>query len=241
MNTHAYLDHSMAVLRARLKTPTAASFTDGGASASPFVTISREACAGATTVGEALMPLLNKTFPEEGQEWAFFDKNLLTHALTSQNLEERLAQYLPEDRVSEIQSAIGELTGLHPSIWQLERQVAEAILQLAHMGRVVFAGRGAHIITRSLPGGFHVRLVAPLQARIERMMSLQHCDSDKAESLVVKMDTARRRHLQSHFDTDIDDAHTYDLVINTGRVAAEDAARLIVDGLALKAARMARH
>ena len=235
MNTHAYLDHSVAVLKTRLAGSAAGSAYIPSVTA-PFVTISREAYAGATTVGEALMPMLNKAFEEDGQEWAFFDKNLLAYALSSRNFEEGLAQFLPEDSISEIRATIGELMGLHPSLWQLEHQVAEVILQLAHVGHVVFAGRGAHVITRALPGGLHVRLVAPLETRVRRMMSIEGCDASTAESMVTKMDAARRRHLQASFDCDIDDAHTYDLVINTGRVSSGTAAGLIVEALRNKVA-----
>jgi len=233
---HPYLEHSLAVLQARLMTPSAEIRIAPAVGTQPFVTLSREVCAGATTVGQLLMPMLNRAFGEDGQGWVLLDRNLLAHALTRQNLEERLAEYLPEDRISEIRGMIGELMGLHPSLWQLEHQVAEVILQMAHVGRVLFVGRGAHIITQSLPGGFHVRLVAPLEIRIQRMMSQQGCDASTAEALIHKTALARRRHLQSHFNKDIEDPHTYDLVINTGRISAASAAHLVIEGLRRKLA-----
>lgn len=233
---HPYLEHSLAVLQARLKTPTAECQIAPTVGTQPFVTISREVCAGATTVSELLMPMLNRAFGKDGQGWVLLDKNLLVHALTRQNVEERLAKYLPEDRISEIKGVIGELMGLHPSLWQLEHQVAEVILQLAHVGRVLFVGRAAHIITQSLPGGFHVRLVAPLEIRVRRMMDLQNCGASTAVSLIQKTDLARRRYMQANFDQDIDDPHTYDLVINTGRTPAASAAHLVIEGLRRKLA-----
>jgi len=231
---HPYLEHSLAVLQARLMTPTPEVQVAPKAGVHPFVTFSREVCAGATTVSLLLMPMLNKAFGEEGQGWVLLDKNLLAHALTRQNLEERLADYLPEDRISEIRGAIGELMGLHPSLWQLEHQVAEMILQLAHVGRVLFVGRGAHVITQSVPGGFHVRLVAPLETRIRRLMDMENCSAAAAEAAIQKTDLARRRHLQSHFEQDIDDPHSYDLVINTGRISAAAAAHLVIEGMRSK-------
>jgi len=228
---HPYLEHSLAVLQARLMSPAAETQVAPLVGTHPFVTISREVCAGATTVSQLLMPMLNRAFGEEGQAWVLLDRNLLTHALTRQNLEERLAEYLPEDRISEIRGVIGELMGLHPSLWQLEHQVAEMILQLAHVGRVLFVGRGADLITQSVPGGFHVRLVAPLETRIRRLMDLQNCDASAAQTLVQKTDLARRRHLQANFGQEIDDPHSYDLVINTGRISATAAAQLIIEGM----------
>ncbi|MFA5057142.1 MAG: cytidylate kinase family protein, partial [Opitutaceae bacterium] len=142
-----------------------------------------------------------------------------------------LADYLPEDKISETKSVIGELMGMHPSIWQLEHQVAEAILQLAHVGRVVLAGRAAYLITQSLPGGFHVKLVAPLETRIPRMMALLGCDAAAAAAHIRKTDRARRRYVKTRFGRDIDDTHLYDLVINTERISPASAASLIVAAL----------
>lgn len=232
MSTHAYLDQGLAILQARLSTPPFPAESEPRTPPiHPFVTISRECCAGASSLGRKLLPLLDNEIGQDGQSWMFLDKDLITFALTQHRLPERLAEFLPEDRISETKSLIGELLGLHPSLWELEHQVAEAILQLAHVGRVVFAGRAAHLITSSLPGGFHVRLVASLESRTKRMMALQHCGEDDAIQAIARTDAARRRHVQTHFDRDIDDPHTYDLVINTDRVALATAAHLVVQAL----------
>ncbi len=225
-----YLERGLSVLEARLQAPqpSQSPFPGGG---QPFVTLGRETGAGATTVGQLLVPLLDQAFGAEGQNWVFLDKNLLAHALARVNLPERLAHHLPEDKVSEIKAIIGELLGLHPSLWDLEQRVAEAILQLAHMGRVVIAGRAAYLITKSLPGGFHVKLVAPLEVRTERIMKLLDCTEAAAEAHIRKTDLARRRYLRTRFGRDIDDAQLFDLVINTGRMAPDTVAQIIVQAM----------
>jgi cytidylate kinase len=197
----------------------------------PFITLGRETGAGATTTGLALVPLLDQAFKEQGQGWVFLDKNLLAHALATHNLPERLVQHLPEDKVSEIKAVVGELVGLHPSLWELEHKVAEAILQLANVGRVVIAGRAAYLITQSLPGGFHVKLVASADVRIERMMRLLNCDAGAATAHIRKTDRARRRFVRTRFERDPDDPHLYDLVINTDRMSPGAVAHLILEGL----------
>src|SRR5271169_6211219 len=61
---HPYLEHSLAILQARLMSPAAEAQVAPLAGTRPFVTISREVCAGATTVSQLLMPMLNRTFGE---------------------------------------------------------------------------------------------------------------------------------------------------------------------------------
>jgi len=177
------------------------------------------------------VPLLDQAFREQGQGWVFLDKNLLAHALATHHLPERLAQHLPEDKISEFKAMIGELVGLHPSLWELEHKVAEAILQLAHVGRVIIAGRAAYLITRSLPGGFHVKLVASAEVRIERMVRLLNFDAAAAAAHIQNTDRPRRRFVRTRFGRDPDDVHLYDLVINTDRMTPGAVAHIILEGL----------
>src|ERR1039457_7429699 len=79
MHADPYLEHSLAVLQPRLKSPMGTTHFASKAVTFPFLTISREVCAGATTIGQLLMPMLNRAFGEEGQGWVFLDRNLLAH------------------------------------------------------------------------------------------------------------------------------------------------------------------
>ena len=231
MPQHAYLEQGLSVLEARLKIPQPLGQIGRALEARPFITLGHETGAGATTIGQLLVPLLDQSLGEKGQGWIFLDKNLLAYALAKHNLPERLAAHLPEDKVSEIKAMIGEWLGLHPSLWDLEHKVAAVILQLAHVGRVVIAGRAAYLITRSLPGGFHVKLVASPEVRAQRMMKLLNCDAVAAAAHNRETDLARHRYVKARFGRDIDDPHLYDLVINTDRMSPAAVARLIIDAL----------
>ena len=231
MPQHAYLEQGLSVLEARLKIPQPLGQIGRALEARPFITLGHETGAGATTIGQLLVPLLDQSLGEKGQGWIFLDKNLLAYALAKHNLPERLAAHLPEDKVSEIKAMIGEWLGLHPSLWDLEHKVAAVILQLAHVGRVVIAGRAAYLITRSLPGGFHVKLVASPEVRAQRMMKLLNCDAVAAAAHNRETDLARHRYVKARFGRDIDDPHLYDLVINTDRMSPAAVTRLIIDAL----------
>ncbi len=230
MSQHLHIETGLSVLEARLRT-TREIQARRSAAARPFVTFGHETAAGASTVGRQLVSLLDQSFHEEGHGWIFFDKNLLAHVLASHHLPDRLADFLPEDKVSEIRSVIGELMGLHPSLWELEQKVSEAVMQLACLGHVVIAGRAAYLITRSLPGGYHVRLTASPEVRIERVRQLLHCDAAAAAAHIRETDQARRRFVRTRFGKDVDDPHLYDLVVNTDRMTPMAVARLVAEAL----------
>ncbi|MBA4135944.1 MAG: hypothetical protein C0518_01355 [Opitutus sp.] len=227
MTAHTYLEHGLSVLQARLRTPMSPVASGAVPEIHPFVTLSRETGAGATTLGRELIPLLDRELSPPGHSWVFLDRDLLTRALTQHQLPAQLADYLPEDRISEIRAGIGELVGLHPSLWQLEQKVSEAIVQLAHVGHVVFAGRASHLVTRHLAGGLHVRLIASRDTRIDRVATVLGCGRAQAAAHLDATDDARRRFVRANFDTDIDDPHLYDLVLNTDHLSAAAAARVV--------------
>ncbi len=231
MVPHTYLEQGLSVLHARLRTPPTDRRPDRQAEVRPFLTLSRETGAGATTLGRELLPRLDREFPVPGHPWVLLDRDLLAHALTHHQLPTSLANYLPEDRISEIQAAIGELVGLHPSLWQLEQKVAEAILQLAHVGQVILVGRAAHLITGDLPAGLHVRLVASTETRTARVAAALGSDPEQAAAHLAKTDDARRRFVRKHFNREIDDPTSYDLIVNTDRVSAPAAASIVVAAL----------
>lgn len=231
MTTHPYLQHGLTILHARMKSPEHHIPTAPLAAVQPFLTISRETCAGATTLGQHLLPLLEEHFSGDGRSWMFLDKDLLNQALSLHHLPEHLADYLPEDRLPEIKGLIGELVGLHPPLWELEHRVAEAIHRFAQLGHVIISGRAAHLITHDLPGGFHLRLVAPFEARIQRAQRMQQCDRATAEAYLRESDSARQRHVQTRFGKDINDPHTYDMVLNTERLPAATAAQLVLHAM----------
>jgi cytidylate kinase len=231
MIPHTYLDHGITILHTKLGSTENPQGRSIRPKQRPFLTISREACAGASTLGRHLLPLLDREMGEEGRSWMFLEKDLLTHALANGHLPKHLAKFLPEDRLPEIKGLIGEIVGLHPPLWEMEKRVAEAIHQIALLGGVIFSGRAAHLVTQDLPGGFHVRLVASLPTRIKRLQEEQNCDAAAAAKTLQESDSARRRYIQSHFERDINDPYSYDLVINTDHVAPATAAQMIFLGL----------
>lgn len=196
-------------------------------STGPFVTISRQTGAGGITIGEKLVAYLWENDKGAVCPWTIFDKTLVDHVLKEHQLPEKISEYMPESKVSQMDDIMEELFGLHPSEWTLIHKTSETILNLAQMGNVILVGRGAHIITKKLPNGFHVRLIASIEKRIEHLQEYYKLDRKHAIKLMEKEDKGRCDYVKEHFDKNIDDPLAYDLVINTDRLSYDQAAKLI--------------
>ena len=195
------------------------------------VTISRQTGSGAHSVAEELAACLQSHTQKDARPWTVFDRNLVEKVLEDHNLPQRLARFMPEDKVSEIADTMDELFGLHPPSWTLVRQTTDTILHLVELGNVILIGRGATVITGKLDHVFHVRLVGSLEKRVAHVQELYRLGKEAALDLIRRQDRGRKRYLRTHFNSDIDDPLLYHLVINTDVVPYEKAGRLIADAM----------
>jgi cytidylate kinase len=195
------------------------------------ITISRETGSGAHVVAQELVPRLQARALPGSSPWAVFDRNLVDRVLKDHELPDRLAEFMPEDKVSGIADTIDELFGLHPSAWTLLRKTADTILRLAALGNVILIGRGANILTAKLEHAFHVRLVGSVERRVEYIQEHQHLGREAAAEYVRVEDLGRRRYVKKYYGADIDDPLLYHLVINTDRVPYAEAARMIAEAV----------
>jgi cytidylate kinase len=195
------------------------------------VTISRQAGCGARVVAELLTARLHAHPAENPVPWTIYDRNLMEKVLEEHQLPKYLADFLPEDRISALEDMLSDIFGLHPPQETIVKQTAETILGLAELGGAILIGRAGNIITAKLPHVLQVRLVAPLEQRIARVTQDQGLTPAEARDFCLREGQGRERYLKKYFNADINDPLRYHLVINTGLVSYDLAARLIESAL----------
>lgn len=206
----------------------------GAAAHPPFITLSRQAGAGAETIAHLLADRLNASSPKESQPWMVFDKNLISKMLEDQNLPQAIAELIHEDKDTTVKALVGELLGLNPSMWTLFHHTSDTVLKLARLGRCIIVGRGGSIITAKLKGGVHARLVAPESVRLGHLRSYFGLDEKEAVKFMHEHDAGRRRYIKTNFDRDIEDPLLYHAVLNTGLLGFGETADVLAAMLAPK-------
>ena len=169
--------------------------------------------------------------PAEACPWTVFDRNLIDKVLEDHGLPAYLAKFLPEDRVSELSDLIADVFGVHPSSKTVVQKTVETVRKLAQAGNVILIGRGATVVTARMPRVLHVRIVAPLEQRIEHCIEAYQMKRAEARKFCPTEDRARRRYLKKYFGVDANDPLQYHLIINTGQVSYAEAARIIGDAV----------
>jgi cytidylate kinase len=225
MTTGADLSKCLAFIGCQIHPPGTAGH-HGHGRAHPALTIARQTGCGAMNIAQRVAEFLQVHDPAPCH-WTVFSRNLVAKMLEEHNLPEELARFIPEAHISQARDVVEELLGLHPPSETLVRQISETVVHLAGLGHVILVGRAANIITQHMKNVFHVRLVAPLENRVDQVVSNSNLTRQAALDFIHREDAARKRYLREFFNKDPDDALLYDLVVNTARFSPEGAAKLI--------------
>jgi hypothetical protein len=195
----------------------------------PAITISYQTGSGAHETARCLAGILQAREPKGSSPWTVFDRQLVEKVLEENHLPKSLARLLTEERRSYIRDVMEELVGLRPPSWVVEPLVAESVLHLADAGHVILVGRGASVITARMPNVFHVRLIASLAGRTQRVQKQENLSPKEAAKFVTSSDRGRGRYVQAYFHGRLDNELLYHLVLNTDLIPPSEAAELIAD------------
>jgi cytidylate kinase len=118
--------------------------------------------------------------------------------------------------------------------WQVQRRkfllfLQSVIYDFAAKGNTVIVGRGGQVLLKNLPGILHVRIIAPFDIRVKRMMEREKGEESLAREILRRSDSDSAGFLHSFFDADWNDQNLYDLVINTQKLSESTAANWIVE------------
>ena len=105
--------------------------------------------------------------------------------------------------------------------------IEQVIRAAADRGDVVIVGRGAQVILADRPDTLHVRVVAPLLFRCQRIAAREGVGLAEARELVRRVDRDRARYLRQYYQVDWGDSTLYHLTLNPSRTGTDLAARLI--------------
>lgn len=193
-----------------------------------FITISREYGCGGYEIADALTGFLN-----EGRslkpEWAAYDRSVLEKISEDMGMSKELADTLTSSSRKQVTSFFETTFASYPSQLSVYRRLSEAIRTLAANGRVIIVGRGGNVVTRDMPKGFNVRIVAPVEWKAERMAAINSIKKKDAEKLVVQKNAEREKFFMDRVKFDIASPYNYHLILNNQSYPTKDAARIIYE------------
>ena len=178
-----------------------------------IITVSRQL----GSLGTEIAQLLCKRF-----KYICVDKELLEETFEESGLPKESVEHFDEKK---------------PKFWDIFKTdkarylhfVKGAIFSFARKGNCVILGRGGQVVLGNIPGILNVRVVTPMEKRIERIMKRFEWDERQATKIIDQNDHERSGFHKFFFDCNWEDSELYDLVINTGSISTETAAKIIQD------------
>jgi cytidylate kinase len=155
-------------------------------------------------------------------------------------------EYVDKEKIAEALAQYGVLgpdvdmfDEKKPSLWysfQLQRKkflhsLEAVIYDFARKGNVVIVGRGGQVLLKELQGVLHVRIIAPLDVRMKRILALAGGDEKRANRILNHSDRDSSGFLRSFFDVDWEQQSLYDLIFNTEKLSVETCLKMIGESI----------
>ena len=108
------------------------------------------------------------------------------------------------------------------------------MLQHAIKNNVVLMGRGGNWMLEDVPHALRVRIMAPMEKRIENVVKKEAIDTESAREMLEDGDRERAAYLKAIYHKDWDKDKYYDVVFDTGKLSDDEVVTMIVDELKAK-------
>ncbi len=172
------------------------------------ITITRDYGAGGYEVARRLAEQLG---------WELLDRELLHRAAAVEHVSDAELEAVDEKAVPLV-----DRFRLHPPHQRYLHGLTETARQAAARGNVVLVGRGTGQLLADFPAALHLRLVAPLDWRAQRMARKEGWSEEQARARCVEQDRSRERFHRYFFGDDPFQPWRYHLTFHTGRVPLDD-------------------
>ena len=188
----------------------------------PCLLVSRELGAGGGEIASKLAQRLG---------WSHMDKEIIEKLASQYGTPRVVLDVVDEKKVGWLADLFnGWIEGHGFSQLSYVNRLGRLFNMAAKRGNVVIVGRGAKFL---LPkgAGFSVRIIAPMEFRVEQLVLRRGVTVQEARRLIRKSDTDRKSFIKRYFHHDVTDPHVHDLVVNVKQVTPNVAVQLIYDAV----------
>jgi cytidylate kinase len=195
-----------------------------------LITISREFGAGGSELGVLL---------GESLGWPVLDHELVGKLAARLSCDEgevvAMDEHAPSflERLAAVATVTAPESRVHSRPWSTDPDCVaaaarEVLLEAAQNLPLIVVGHGGNCLFRGRPDVLRVRVAAPVDVRVRRVIRRSGLTPAQAAATVRRRDSDRQNYLQRYYQSDMNDPYSYDLQINTGTVSLQAAAQLVL-------------
>ena len=215
---HTFIPHSVEALVDREIRRWQAQRPRAVAKPPPIITISRQYGAGGGEIADLLASRLG---------FSLWDRALRDAIAEHAHAPAGLFSPLDEHRRSALAERLAVFgSGRHVTASDYLRELTRLVGTIVEGGRAVVVGRGAQYIVDPAQA-LRVRIVRPLEQRIANVAHRSGVALTETRLEVLAVDADRADFINEHYGRDVDDASSYDVVINTEMMSLPNATGVV--------------
>jgi len=152
------------------------------------------------------------------------------HCVTREDLVPLVNRY--GELATRVTASIGEATRNYERFSALRRPfkilMRLALLESARRENLAYFGYSGHLLVGRVAHFIRVRLIAPLELRIQTTTERMHCAEDEARDYIKRYDEERTHWARFMYGKNISDPRLYDLCINLDRISFDTACSMLI-------------
>lgn len=202
----------------------------------PIITISREFGCVAKDIAADLVGILTARYPAPADhQWITINKEVLIDVAKELKLDPAFLRLVETGNERNIFGLVTRSFAKEYNIVdsRMRTILREVISSYAHRGNVVVVGRGGSIFARNHKKALHVKLKAPFEWRVEKMMHKHNLSNADALKMVKEMDKKRRSFL-SYLEEKSYNEDSFDLILNRSTMTRPMIVQTIITALESK-------
>jgi cytidylate kinase len=201
---------------------------EGRSEPGPVITISREVGCPARPVAEKLKDLLNDR-KQAKTEWRCLSNEILEESARKLKVNPKYIKHIftynERSMLDEIMAA-AKKEHRYKSDRAIKNTIGHVIRSLGEQGNFIIIGRAGVAHTRHITHSLHVRLIAPFDWRVRKIMEHKGISMKAAIDKITKGDTNRKQFLSYYLgDSKLDD--NFDLLLNCNSFNINELAAII--------------
>jgi cytidylate kinase len=188
-----------------------------------FVTVSRQHGAGGTTFSHHLAERLNAHAPAD---WSAWDHELIQKVSAQEKIAAQIVEMVETRPHSWLDVMLQGISpsdaAAHTDEFHVYKRTCAAIRALANTGHTVIVGQGGRYVAADLPGGIHIRLVAPLEHRIRYIAKKNAIAFHEAAAQVEELDRNRARFFARYWPGKTLTPETFTMTLNAEAMSVNE-------------------
>jgi len=191
----------------------------------PFISIAQQVGAECVSLPQRLADVLNEG--SRAPKWSHWDQELIEKVSTDSKIPAELIASLDTAAYSWVDDILCGISG-RPDELIVFHRLKEAFRELACSGHVILVGHGSTYMTHDLATGLHLRLIAPMDFRIEKLAARLNLPAHKAAQRLRRLDKRRKAFFTRFWPGRPLGPETFAAVINIAELDEERVTRAVV-------------